>query len=378
MPSTSSTGARARKPYRAAPRGQDAGAAGSDPLLARFARRLITIPAYFAICLLAIVTAPLWIPLAALADARRKQTKAALRCLVFFTFYLHCEVAGIVASTVIWLISLPPTSRRRERALARQFALETWWATTVFEGAARIFGFRLETQGAQALAATPLLLLLRHASIADTLLPAVLVQAPHGTRLRYVVKRELLWDPCLDLVGNRTPNFFVRRGSPDSAREILGVARLASDLGPGEGVVIFPEGTRFTPEKSARVRERLREDGDRELLAFAESLRHVLPPRVGGSLALLDSGADVVFGAHTGFEAAGSFWDLWGGSLVGRVIRARFWRVPAAEIPAEHSARIRWLFEHWARIDAWVGAELARGPATRAPEPAPETRAIGG
>lgn len=336
-----------------------AGAPRSDPAFARFARRLITIPAYFFMCLLAIVAAPLWIPLAALADARRKQTKAALRCLVFFTFYLHCEVAGIVASTAVWLMSLAPTRRRRERALDRHFALETWWAQTIFEGAARIFGFRLETEGEQALAASPLLLLLRHASIADTLLGAVLVQARHGTRLRYVLKRELLWDPCLDLVGNRTPNFFVRRGSPDSAGEILGVARLARDLGPGEGIVIFPEGTRFTPEKSARVRERLRQAGDHEMLALAERLRHVLPPRLGGTLALLDAGADAVFGAHTGFEAAGTFWDLWRGSLVGRVIRARFWRVPAAEIPAGREARIRWLFEHWARVDAWVGAALA-------------------
>jgi aminopeptidase N len=67
----------------------------------------------------------------------------------------------------------------------------------------------------------------------------------------------------------------------------------------------------------------------------------------------------VVFGAHAGFEAAGGFWDLWRGSLVGRVIRARFWRVPAAEIPADREARVAWLFEHWRRVDAFVGAELA-------------------
>ncbi len=289
--------------------------------------------------------------------------------MIFFTFYLHCEVAGILASTGVWLMSLAPTRRRRERSLARHFALETWWATTIFEGAARIFGFRLETEGEQVLATSPLLLLLRHASIADTLLGAVLVQARHGTRLRYVLKHELLWDPCLDLVGHRTPNYFVRRNSPDSEAEILGVARLARNLGPGEGIVIFPEGTRFTPEKSARVRERIRESGNRELLALAEPLRHVLPPRLGGTLALLDAGADVVFGAHTGFEAAGTFWNLWGGSLVGRVIRARFWCVPAAEIPAGRDARTRWLFEHWARVDAWVGAEVARARPTPAPAP---------
>jgi 1-acyl-sn-glycerol-3-phosphate acyltransferase len=279
---------------------------------------------------------------------------------VFITYHLHCEVAGIVVSTAVWLASFPRTRGRRQRYLARNLALETWWAQTLFDGGSRIFGFRLETQGEEAMEASPLLLLLRHASIADTLLGAVLVQARHGTRLRYVLKRELLWDPCLDLVGNRTPNYFVRRGSPDSAQEIRGVTQLVRDLGPGDGVLIYPEGTRFTPEKSERILARLREEGGGEILALAESLRHVLPPRLGGTLALLDSGVDVVFGAHTGFEAAGTFWDLWAGSLVGRVIRASFWRVPAAEIPAERDARIRWLFENWARVDAWVGAEHAR------------------
>jgi 1-acyl-sn-glycerol-3-phosphate acyltransferase len=260
---------------------------------------------------------------------------------------------------------------RRERTLARYYALAVWWSRTLFYGAARIFDFRLETQGDEVLAASPLVVMLRHASAADTLLGPVLVVGRHGTRLRFVIKRELLWDPCIDLVGNRTPHYFVRRGSADSAREIRAITRLGRDLGPGDGVLIYPEGTRFTPEKRARVLERLRAAGDSELLAQAERLEHVLPPRLGGALALLDTGVDVVFGAHTGFEGAGGFRDLWSGALVGRVIRAQFWRVPAAEIPAGREERIRWLFAHWARIDAWIGAQREpagpAGPVSPAP-----------
>jgi 1-acyl-sn-glycerol-3-phosphate acyltransferase len=335
----------------------------SDAVLVAIARRFVTLPLYFALWLLSIASAPLWIPLAALADAGRAGERAALRCLAFFAFYLHCEVAGILASSWVWLRGL--LTRDHERTLARNFALETWWATRLFDGAARIFGFRLEVEGEAELARSPLLLFLRHASMADTLLAAVLVQRPHGTRMRYVLKRELLWDPCLDIVGNRTPNYFVRRGSEDAAREIRNVSRLARGLAPGDGLLIYPEGTRFTPAKRARVIERLRAGGDPELCRRAESLAHVLPPRLGGTLALLDAGVDVVFGAHVGFEAAGTFWDLWRGSLVGRVIRARFWRVPAAEIPADREARVAWLFAHWSRIDDWVGAELARPPEAR-------------
>jgi len=43
------------------------------------------------------------------------------------------------------------------------------------------------------------------------------------------------------------------------------------------------------------------------------------------------------------------------GALVGATIRVRFWRVPAADIPIGDDARIQWLYEHWQRIDDWVG-----------------------
>ena len=75
-----------------------------------------------------------------------------------------------------------------------------------------------------------MLLFPRHVSVADTLLPAVFVSSRNGILLRHVLKRELLWDPCLDIVGNRLPNCFVRRDSRDSAREIRAVAALAHDV----------------------------------------------------------------------------------------------------------------------------------------------------
>lgn len=55
--------------------------------------------------------------------------------------------------------------------------------------------YQLEVEGVNALQPGPLVVLMRHASLADTLLPAVVI-ASHGIRLRYVLKRELLWDPC--------------------------------------------------------------------------------------------------------------------------------------------------------------------------------------
>ena len=85
-------------------------------------------------------------------------------------------------------------------------------------GAQRIFGITIEVEGTDELRDGPIIVFLRHSSVADTLLPAVFIANPNGLKLRYVLKHELLWDPCLDIVGNRLPNSFVRRGSGDSYR----------------------------------------------------------------------------------------------------------------------------------------------------------------
>jgi hypothetical protein len=203
-----------------------------------------------------------------------------------------------------------------------------------------------------------LILFCRHTSIGDTLLPAVFVGARHAIMLRYVMKRELLWDPCLDIIGNRLPNYFVRRGSGESGREIAGMQVLMEQLGPRDGVLIYPEGTFFTPAARARALARMREAAPSAELAMAQSMRHVLPPRLGGPLGLLErnAGADAVFCAHTGFEGASTFRAILRGSLIGQTIRIGFWRVPFAEIPRDPAARAMWLYGQWTRVDDWIAA----------------------
>ena len=84
-------------------------------------------------------------------------------------------------------------------------------------------------------------MLIRHASIVDNLLPAELVARPHGIRLRYVLKRELLADPCLDIAGRRLPNYFVRRGTGE-AQELERVRALGHGLGPARRRADLPRG----------------------------------------------------------------------------------------------------------------------------------------
>jgi 1-acyl-sn-glycerol-3-phosphate acyltransferase len=248
------------------------------------------------------------------------------------------------------------------RARDRHYALQRWWAHAIFDGAAGIFGFRVDVAGEDVVGHGPLLVLMRHASVADTPLPVVLLSVRHGLRMRYVLKRELLWDPCLDLVGHRIPNVFVRRGSDDGAREVAQVTKLARGLGRRDGILIYPEGTRFTPQKLVRARAAIAERGDAARVARVGALRHVLPPRLGGALALLGAApdADVLIVAHTGFEAVGSFNDLWNGGLVGCHVRVQLWRVPRADIPDAPDGQAAWIDAQWARIDAWLDAQQGR------------------
>lgn len=320
------------------------------------ARRLLTIPGVLLLTALSVLSAPLWVPLLALVDLLRPGPRAALRMGAMATFYAHCEAAGLLASLVVWALWGPWRGGDRERYLARNFSLQRWWAATVFRGTLGIYGVAVEVEGQDEARRTPLLLFPRHASLADSLLPSALVSEPFGTRLRYVLKRELLWDPCLDVVGNRLPNHFVDRFSEDSAQEIREVAKLGAGLGAGEGVLIYPEGTRFTRAKRQRILERLRQRGPARLAALAERLERLLPPRSAGALALVEScpQADVVFCAHSGFERAASIGDLWSGALVGSRVRVRFWRVPAAEIPRSREQAEAWLFGWWEHMDTWL------------------------
>jgi len=185
----------------------------------------------------------------------------------------------------------------------------------------------------------PVIVLVRHASIIDNLLPSVLVARAHRIRLRYVLKRELLRDPCLDVAGRRLPNYFVRRDTGEQV-ERDNVRRLAEGLSPRDGVLLYPEGTRFTPERRIRAIERIAER-DPQRARRVEGIEHLMPPKVGGFLAVLDGapGVDVVVMTHAGFDGLRLISDMWRGALVGRVIRVRFERTEHAGGTAELDLR---------------------------------------
>jgi 1-acyl-sn-glycerol-3-phosphate acyltransferase len=124
-------------------------------------------------------------------------------------------------------------------------------------------------------------------------------------------------------------------------------------------VLIYPEGTRHTPEKLRAAQEAIA-TRQPSVAPLAARLRNVLPPRLGGPLALLDEGrgADVVVCGHVGLDGFEYISDIWRGGLVGTTVRVRFWRYPAASVPAGEEQRIEWLYEKWQVLDDWVGEQL--------------------
>ncbi len=301
-----------------------------------------------------LATLPLWGLAAGAVDLGARGRRSALRCAGFLLWYLACEGVGLLAIAAVNVARLGG----RDAFLDANRRLQDRFAQALFAGARWIFGVHLVVEGGEAFGGGPVLVLIRHASVVDTLIPTLAASIPYGLRLRYVLKSELLWDPCLDIVGNRMGHYFVRRGSGDPDREVAGVVALAQGLGPHDGVLIYPEGTRFSPAKRERVLAKLEQEGDRDGLARALALRHVLPPRTQGTLGLLDAApeADVVVCAHTGLESTTSFWDLWTGATVGRTLRARCWRIPRAEIPRRREERVTWLYDQWQRVDDWIEA----------------------
>lgn len=84
----------------------------------------------------------------------------------------------------------------------------------------------------------------------------------------------------------------------------------------------------------------------------------LLAPRSGGAIAAITAcpSADVIFVAHTGLDRLVSVRDVWRSLSADMVLRARWWRVPSAEVPraAGRDAQTAWLYDWWERMHAWI------------------------
>jgi 1-acyl-sn-glycerol-3-phosphate acyltransferase len=318
----------------------------------------MTIPAVVIMFLLVTAASPVLLSAALLTDTARWMARRGPWVSVRMTGFLWCYLAGQIWALAALVVTFPLGTRRKEAATYR---LQQTWAAWNLAAVRRLFGLEIDVTGDAVLQPGPIIVLSRHASLIDTLLPAVLISRQVGIRLRYVLKKELLVDPALDIAGHRTPNFFVDRGSGESDRERAGIRDLATGLGTEDGILIYPEGTRFSVAKRDRYAAPLIAKGG-PVGELAGGFRWVLPPRPGGTLAIFDSArADIVVLAHTGLEGFATVADIWKGDLVGSRIKVDFRRIPASEIPGSRSNRLIWLFRQWAELDDWIDRHRSVG-----------------
>lgn len=314
-------------------------------------RRLRTVPTYLVLFLLVTLLASLLLVVGGVVDLIRLvrgRHPMALRVFAFGWWYLATAVLGLVALLGHRIAFGGNDERLREHS----YRLQEWWARRLFGAVRRLFRMTVTVEGLDQVAPGPVIVMMRHASIVDTLLPNVFVTGQAGIRLRYVLKKELLEDPLLDIAGNRLINHFVDRDG-DSTTEIRAVLALTEGMTDREGVLIYPEGTRFTAARRERVIASLGER-DSGLAERSRHLQRVLPPRPGGSAALLEGGHDVVIVAHAGLEPLATIPDAWSGRIIGSHLRISFRRFPGSDIPQTRRGRVEWLFDRWEEIDDWL------------------------
>lgn len=325
-----------------------------DPRRGRLRRRTASVGGVVGGALLFTFLSWLIVPLAVVVDlVTLKRRLPVTRLVLFAWWWTIAETGGLVVAA--WLFA-----SGRSNDAAAHYRLMGNWANWLMRGMRVCLGATIDVTGADALEGGGAVVLSRHVSLADSLLSAWAI-TQCGVEPRYVLKRELLADPCLDVVGLRLPNHFLDRSAADGGEELAAIGTLTRDVEPESGtvVVIFPEGTRANSAKRQRAVTKIRETSP-ERAARLESLTVLLPIRPAGTTALLDSapGIDVIFARHTGLDGMDTFSGMWRrlASGVGP-IELSFERVVGTEIPVGDD-RLAWLDERWLEMDAEVSKRL--------------------
>jgi 1-acyl-sn-glycerol-3-phosphate acyltransferase len=303
---------------------------------------------------LLLVVVPLWLPITVIFDAFRARWRfPTARFGLFGLCWCWLETLGLIAASALWLVG-------QRSNLRLNYAVQAWWTRGIVGALSLTVGLRITVEGAQSLGSGPFIAFGRHASLADSVMSAWVLTRHSKLRPRYVLKKELLMDPCLDIVGHRLPNYFVDRSATDVSAELAGIEQMAMGLSERDVAVIFPEGSRANPEKRARAFQRLRERSP-ERAARLETLRYLMPPKPGGASALLAAvpTAKVLTMWHSGFDGLDTFKGILShlGTSALRV-HVKVVEHQRATV-AVGEGFVAWLDTQWLEMDAAVARKIA-------------------
>ena len=313
-------------------------------------RRALFAPLVLAAELALIVAAPVLTAIAALLSPLFGGRRP-LRALALALSYATGHVAAVAGCATLWAAG-------RAGHQGPHYAILRWFVGGVARTALRVARVRVTVHGSELAEAAlssdrPLVVLSIHSGEGDSLLVLDHLLRRHQRRPRIVMHELLSLDPLIDVIGKRLPNRFVDPRGGDIEREIKAMSH---GLGADDAVLIFPEGGNVTAERRKRAIERLLHRGHHREAERASAMGHLGAPRPGGALAALEGApdADVIFFAHHGFPEG--MRETWRTLPDPKTIEVELWLVPAEEIPEGTDARIDWLFQWWAELDAWVAA----------------------
>jgi 1-acyl-sn-glycerol-3-phosphate acyltransferase len=349
----------------------------------RLIRRCVLAPLAIVIAVAVVVLFPLLALLAGtfgLVARSRPGRMRGLRLLYFALIWLVAETSALFMCLGLWIASGFGGRLRTEPYQSRHYAVMRWFLDLLYRTATSTFGVRVEVEEPDLTAAEeaarlarPVIVLSRHAGPGDSFLLVRHLLSVYGRRPRVVMKATLQLDPGLDVMANRLPNVFISRRRTGGKIFVDQIERLASGLDRAGALVIFPEGGNWTPGRWQRGIRRLEQLGRRDLAARARDMPNVLPPRGGGALSAIAAcpAADVIFVAHAGLDRLVSVRDIWRSLPMDQIVRAKWWRVPADEVPrsADHEAQLRWLYDWWERIDTWISENRPGGTEESASSP---------
>jgi 1-acyl-sn-glycerol-3-phosphate acyltransferase len=322
-------------------------------------RRLTIAPAVVLLAAGLLVTLPVWLLLALAASPLVPGHLRVPRLVLLAIVYVVWDAAALVALFVLWLASGfgwkigNPAFQRAHYVLTGKFlGVLFWLARWSLHLAVEVVGTDPDT----AVPGRPEIVVSRHAGPGDSFILIHALVNWFDREPRIVLKATLQWDPAVDVLLNRLPNRFISPGRGGTGNVEEEVGELADGLDDNDAFVIFPEGGNFTPHRRIKAIAWLRARGLSDMAERAEGLRNVLPPKPGGLSAAIDAAPDagVIFVAHTGLDRMMTVADVWRELPMDKQLIMRFWSVPPDEVPAGEQERVDWLYDWWARIDAWI------------------------
>ena len=288
-----------------------------------------------------------------------------IRLSLMFLWYLIMELVGVLIALILWFITMfgyTVSSGRSQRVHA---LFQYLWVASILGGSELFLRTKVKFPDAFSFGGGPFIIAAQHSSFFDALIPTILI-GKYSKRVipRHVLKSDLLLSPSLDIYGNRLPNQFVNRGSKNSEQEIAGVQSLANDLG-SDALVIFPEGTFRTNDRYERVIQKINlSDPDRA--KRVGGLKYLLPIKPGGLLAMVNSNpeSDLFLVAHRGFEAFGSFKEIFANIPFTDPVDIYIKHIPAEIIPRETNECLRFIDLEWLALDKWLESRVVSNAST--------------